>query len=227
MSYHAKINNLGTYIILILLSSILVYSLFLYSTVFKPVLSQLATARASQIGQMVINDAVSEIMQSDDILEGKMVNIEKGNDGQIVAVLPNLPIINRLKSEIALTVQKKLDNVNNSQIRIPIGNLTGVEMLSNLGPRLPINLIPLGKTIVDFDSKFAEAGINQTRHQIFVTVSLNISLLMPNNQAIGTQIKTTVPMSETIIVGNVPANYTNIASTPEKARDDLMNLLDN
>ena len=97
-------------------------------------------------------------------------------------------------------------------------------MLSNIGPRIPINLIPYGKTVVDFDSKFSEAGINQTRHQLFVTVSLNVSLLMPNNQGIGTQIKTTVSMSETIIVGDVPTNYTNIASTPEEVRDDLMNL---
>jgi sporulation protein YunB len=163
-------------------------------------------------------------MKSNDILEGKLINIEKGTDGKITAVLPNLIIINRLKSEIAILVQNKLNDVNNSKIGIPIGNLTGVDLLSNLGPRLPINLIPYGRTIVDFDSKFSEAGINQTRHQLFVTVSLNISLLMPNNQGIGTQIKTTVPMSETIIVGDVPTNYTNIASTPEEVRNDLMNL---
>jgi sporulation protein YunB len=194
--------------------------------VFKPILSQLSTSRASQLGQMVINDAVSEVMNSSDIVEGKMINIEKGNDGQIVAISPNLPIINSLKSQIALSVQNKLNSIDNSQIKIPIGNLTGLDFLSNIGPKISINLIPFGKTIVDFDSKFQEAGINQTRHQIFVTVSLNISLLMPNNQAIGTQIKTTVPMSETIIVGNVPTNYTNITSTPEKARDDLLNIIE-
>ena len=127
MSYRAKTNKLGRTLIMILVFAGLFYSLFLYNGVFKPILSQLATSKASQIGQTVINDAVSEIMKSNDILEGKLINIEKGADGKITAVLPNLLIINRLKSEISILVQNKLNEIDNSKIGIPMGNVTGVD----------------------------------------------------------------------------------------------------
>ena len=205
---------------LILIISIM----FLYNGNFKPVLAQLSVAKASSIGQLVINEAVEQIMKRDEVLENKLIILEKDTNGQVCAVMPDLGVINKLKSDLAIIIQENLYNIDNSKIYIPLGNLTGFEILSNKGPKIPVNLIPLGKATVDFKSNFTKAGINQTRLQIAVTVALDVSLLLPNNSSTGTRVETTIPMSETIIVGNVPDSYTNIESSEAEIRDDLVNM---
>ena len=87
-------------------------------------------------------------------------------------------------------------------------------------------MIPFGKIHVDFETRFMEAGINQTRHEINVTVALDVALLMSNRQTTTAKIETTVPVSETVIVGDVPDSYTNFITDEQHARDDAVNMLD-
>jgi len=200
-------------------------AIVLYNSNFKPVLAQLSVAKASSIGQFVINEAVEQIMKKDEIIQNKMIILEKDLNGQVCALIPDLGVINHLKSELAIIIQENLHNIDNSKIYIPMGNLSGLEILSNQGPRIPVNLIPLGRAAVDFQSTFTKAGINQTRLQIAVTVALDITLLLPNNSSTATRVETTMPLSETIIVGNVPSSYTNIESMEGQVRDDLLNVI--
>ena len=225
MAYKAQKSHLFLRIITFLMLIAVILIMLMYDGNFKPVLAQLSIARASAIGQTVINEAVSEVMKRDEIVQNKLVILEKDDSGQVCAVTPDLAVINKLKSELAIIIQENLHNVNNSKIYIPVGNLTGFEILSNKGPKIPINLIPLGKAAVNFNSTFSKAGINQTRLQISVDVALDISLLLPSNSSAGARVETTIPMSETIIVGNVPESYTNIESTPEELRGDIFDLL--
>ena len=224
VSYKAKKFNFFRRLAIFLLLIIAVYSLFLYNDYFKPILSQLSAARASAVGQLVINNSIRDIMKSDIIVQNMLVDIEKDESGQVAAVTPNFAMINQLKSEITMKIQENLQNENNSRIYIPIGNLTGIDLLSNLGPKLRINLIPVGVASVDFVSAFSEAGINQTRLQILVNVNLEMSLILPNNTTAGTTVKTTIPMSETIIVGKVPNYYTNLETSREEMKQNLLDL---
>ena len=50
---------------------------------------------------------------------------------------------------------------------------------------------------------FEEAGINQTRHRIFLEIAASIQIVQPLLSSTIT-VKTDVPLAETIIIGNVP-----------------------
>jgi sporulation protein YunB len=163
-------------------------------------------------------------MKTEETAQNNMIIIDKDENGRINAIQPNYTSINRLKSEIALKVQDKFYNLDSTRIYIPAGNITGIELFSDFGPRIPVNMIPYGKASVDFQTSFTEAGINQTRLQIAVSVKLDVSLLMPNNASAGTTVSTTIPMSETIIVGDVPSSYAKLETMLEKLRDDLLEL---
>ena len=52
------------------------------------------------------------------------------------------------------------------------------------------------------------AGINQTRHQIFLELDVQLSFLMPW-RGMDTSVQTEILVSETVIVGQVPGSYMN------------------
>ena len=58
----------------------------------------------------------------------------------------------------------------------------------------------------DFSSKFTAVGINQTLHSIYVDVISEIDLNVPfNNHKV--ECKTSVLISETVLIGKVPDIY--------------------
>ena len=192
----------------------------------KPILYELGASRAASVGQNVVNTAVENVLSKNDALENDILNIEKDAQGKITAVIPDLKEMNRLKAKIAIEINEQMKKTTNSRISIPIGSLTGIPYLSNLGPRISFNLIPYGKTQIDFKTSFTQAGINQTRHEVSVDVKLTTALLIANTQTSSTKIETTVPVSETVVIGDVPQSYTNFVTDEEHHREDAVNMLD-
>ena len=70
------------------------------------------------------------------------------------------------------------------------------------------------------------AGINQTRHQILLSVDVYTSILLPGFTA-STKVSNEIAVAETVIVGSVPETYTYFSTTPDEledtARDNIMN----
>ena len=49
----------------------------------------------------------------------------------------------------------------------------------------------------------SDAGINQTRHQILLDVTVAVEILLPGS-TLNTEIGAQIPVAETVIVGTVP-----------------------
>ena len=72
-----------------------------------------------------------------------------------------------------------------------------------------VKVIPASQIYVAVDDKFEQAGINQTRHRIYMQVKTRIKMAVPFMYK-DLNVVTTIPMAETIIVGNVPQTYVNL-----------------
>ena len=59
-----------------------------------------------------------------------------------------------------------------------------------------------------------------------IEIELNVSLLIGEKQTTSTKITTSIPVAETIIIGEVPDTYTNFVTDDENKRDDAVNMLD-
>ena len=94
-------------------------------------------------------------------------------------------------------------------VEIPIGNLTGVSLLMGRGPKVPVQIIVLTPSKVEFSNSIITAGINQTKHQVNLEVIVDIDVLIPWDTA-STQVKTEVLIADTVIVGKVPDTYMNV-----------------
>ncbi len=118
----------------------------------------------------------------------------------------NTVMMNRLASEVALTVQDKIQDIRTSSVEVPLGTVFGSQLLAQYGPKLDIGVTPIGMVNVDFKTEFEHSGINQTRHKIYLVIKTQVKIIVPFSSNT-TTVETSVPIAETIIVGKVPQNY--------------------
>ena len=98
-------------------------------------------------------------------------------------------------------------------MKIPIGTLTGNQFLNNRGPKIRIEMQVSSAVYSKIASKFISAGINQTLHQITLSISSDIYFVMPWYRSSGS-FQTEFTIAETVIVGKVPEAYTNVIEYP-------------
>ena len=113
---------------------------------------------------------------------------------------------NHLQAEILDTVLTRIDQVSARELSIPIGTLTGASLLAGRGPRITVRMESVGSSEANFSNEFVSAGINQTKHQIILTVDVYVSILLPGFTT-ATKVSTAVTVAETVIVGAVPDTY--------------------
>lgn len=183
-----------------------------------PVLQAMGTNRVAAIANRIIYDTVIEVLEEEGGYE-QLIQLDKDENGRVTALVTNVKDVNHLKANIASRVIERLSEKGTGEIRVPIGSLLNNELLAGRGPRVTIRYIPLGSVQAEVSNMFTSAGINQTRHQIILEVSADISILLPGKNT-STSLQVPVLVGETVIVGNVPESYTNVegdnSSTLEK-----------
>jgi len=189
----------------------------------RPIINEVASSRAKSVAVRVIANVVNDIMANSDIKYSDLVSFQKNGENNVAAVTSNVVEINRLKSTIAMEVEKKVSDIDLMTTKIPLGNLLNQSMFSGLGPKIKIKMVPVGYAGIDVKNEFTSAGINQTKHEIYLEISMTISVLLPISSK-STSVKTQIPIAETIIVGNVPGTYTNV-SGQENPTDAALNLI--
>lgn len=173
-----------------------------------PTLLAIAEARARIIATEAINEAVSKKVAGS-IQYKDLINIHKNKNGEIVLIQVNTVEINRLESNTALYVIDVLKKNNIQEIEIPIGQITKSNILANFGPTINASILPVGTVEVNVVEAFEEAGINQTRHKIFIDVKTWMKIAVPLVSS-SIEASTQIPITETIIIGNVPNTIINL-----------------
>ncbi|NLK72312.1 MAG: sporulation protein YunB [Clostridiales bacterium] len=212
-----KSKSLRFFLFIILVFLFIIYGFIYFDNKIKPAVFNIAEMRVKEIATIAVNEAIftefAEKIQYDDL-----VQIKIDDEGNIVALQANTVLINTISSDMTLLIQNNIHNITSSQIKIPVGSILGSQILSQYGPMITLNVIPIGMTKVNFKTEFENAGINQTRHKIFLDVETYAKVIVPfNTNTINVHM--TVPIAETIIVGEVPQSYVFI---PE---NELTNIL--
>lgn len=152
------------------------------------------------INQIVNNRVVSKIKYED------IVIVHKDDNGHIVLIQPNTIMLNKMMSDTVVEITSSLNELQEESIPVPLGQLTGSKMLAAAGPKLNVRIIPAGQINVEVLNKFEQAGINQTRHLIYFQIDHTLRIAVPF-MAEEIKVRSTIPLAETIIVGDVPQTY--------------------
>ena len=185
----------------------------------RSLLSGLAVTRVSNAVTGIVSDAVYEAIESGELQYESLVSLEKDNEGKITAVHSNMAAFNHLQAEILSSVLERVNEVDADDLAIPIGSLTGSALLAGRGPEIRVRMESVGSSQANFHNEFTSAGINQTKHQIILTVDVSVSILLPGFHT-ATQVSNSFIVAETVIVGAVPESYTSFTTEPDTYIED-------
>lgn len=177
----------------------------------RPLVVDLAGAQIHNEVLCLLHQAVEEAPLPYD----EAISLEKDETGRVTLLKSDMNTVSAYRSRLTEHLIGSVDTLQAKNIRIPLGSLTGIDLLSGRGPGIPVRVLSIGVVKSEFENLFTSAGINQTRHQIMLDITVDTKFLFPGT---GTHTETTaqICVADTIIVGAVPEHFTYI-NTAEMA----------
>lgn len=175
----------------------------------RPMIRSTATVQAQSYAAVAAGTDIPTILTNTDTGYNSLVSIKRNADGNIVSIETDAMQINLLKSKINSAVAKNLSGLSAKELGIPIGSLTGLALLNGRGPKISTVISITGSAQTSFYDTFDDAGINQTRHQLFLKTTATMLIVFPGETVTAAYTYTTL-VAETIIVGKVPEMYAGI-----------------
>ena len=171
-----------------------------------PMTEQMIRTQVDNQASDAINSAIADQISAGDFDYNKMVTIEKNDAGTVTAIRTNIAELNRLKTGVLEQIDTRLESLSLEQLSIPIGSIVLPELFSGKGPAIPVHILAIRNSDAAFTSHFAQAGINQTLHQLIMEVNVDAAVLVLG-QTSTFSISSQVVVAETVIVGQVPNTF--------------------
>jgi sporulation protein YunB len=180
--------------------------LLLFREKYSDVITNLAETQIKNTTSDLINDAIAKQIANGNIQYDRIVYFEKDLDGRITALKTNMSEVNRLKTDVLNIINDDILALDTTDIGIPMGSLFLPELLSGRGPAIPVHILSIRNSDATFTSRFNQAGINQTIHQLIMVVSVDVAVLVLGETNSFT-VSSEVVVAETVIVGDVPDTF--------------------
>ncbi len=206
---------------IVALALILVFIICFISV--KPFVFTYAKSVAETIILNAANEAVLNVLAQNEITYSNISNVSRDNTGIITGIEIDIEKVNFLKSALSNEISNIVAANNKYDLDIPIGTLFGNEYTTGYGPKIKFKMQLTETAILDFESKFTAAGINNVLHQIIIKIDVRASVLMMGCTD-GFSVSTTALAAQTVIAGAVPDSFTNVIEYPENdLADEIFN----
>lgn len=183
----------------------------------RPIILNTAESRVRAIALDAVNSAIARNLS--DVSYDELITVARDEQGHVTLLQANTVNMNRISTQTALTTQQYIADIEQQSIRISLGSATGNPLLAGRGPEMLVKVVPVGSVASEFITEFQTAGINQTRHKVYIRIRALMRIVIPTG-AKQVEVISQVPVAETVIVGQVPQSYVNVEST-----EDMLNLL--
>lgn len=211
--------NIKKAIDIILILSIGIATFYNINNSIEPIFEGLCIKKARAISTIIVNEESSKVLDNIDY-ENLVYIIEDENQfGNILKT--DVVKINRISSEIAERIEKRLQDLKNQNIEIPLGALLNNKYFSGIGPSIKINIISSGNVFTEIKTEFEEKGINQTTYRVYLEIVCKVDVLT-SYDTYQEEIINQVLLVETVIVGDVPNSYYNLENVSEGTAIELI-----
>lgn len=205
--FKATFNKKHYIILRTILVLLLIISLFsALDKRIRPVVTTMSQYQCRVISVLAMNEAVSDVMLQNEGLYEKLVETRYSPDGTVSSISVNSIEVNRVKEELTKALSNKLLSIGKQKIGIPIGTLSGWQLLAGRGPNVSLTIIPASYVSSQIIDKLESAGINQTQHRIFIEFSVEMSAILPGYST-SVEVESEMCIAQTLIVGKVPQLY--------------------
>ena len=179
----------------------------------RPTVTALAQVQAQNQVRSLVEMTVVSYLQEKEITYGSLVTIDRNEMGEITALSSNTAALNLLRSQLVERIWQVLSENRACVVQIPVGNLLKSEFMWGKGPAFAVEAIVFGGVSAEFQSEFSTAGINQTLHKIELNLSVPVAMMLPGGR-IELSVDTLLPIAETVVVGQIPDTYLQLAALP-------------
>ena len=191
---------------LFVILAVIITLIFYYLNVVCPIVVGLSEEKIRSVATRAVSQVVGNVLNEEGVSYSKLVNISYTDNNKIDLIELNTVEVNVLIRKITEGVQDSFDVLGKEGIEIAIGTFTGIPFLYGLGPKVDIQLVPVGTVSTKINSKFVSAGINQTLHSVNFEITTGIGMVLPaKTQNFNTMLE--VLICESVLVGNVPSVY--------------------
>ena len=192
---------------LILIAIAVVSILVIISVFLRDLSTKIAVSDAVDIVTKTVNDAINETISDGGYDADYFIELKKDESGSVAAITSNMAHVNLLSTTVLNSVIASTDN-GVIRVGIPLGNLTGLNLLMGKGPDVSIDIIMLTSSKVDFKNEITPCGINQTKYQLMLEICVDVDVIVPWGTQ-SAQTVTEVIVADTVIIGDVPQTYLN------------------
>lgn len=194
----------GLIVALVIISAIIAGVVFFVVRNVNPVIEAISSEKIRAIATEAVSKSVLDIMSQN--TSHDYISIVRDDKNSIKSVDINTDAINGLAHTITIEAQKNINSAGQDGITIPVGSLSGITLLTGIGPNINIKIYLVGSTQTQIISEFTDTGINQTSHRLYFDIQGSVAVAVPGLKS-NVKTSTRVLMSETIIVGDVPSTY--------------------
>lgn len=192
-----------------------------FNTSLRPAVITIASDHLSNQISGEVCEVVNAAMAEENISYDSICTIQWNSEGNISALQSDMAKLSLLQSAITTQVAEAFDDdLIEERVEIPIGNLFPGLSFIGRGPTVSVIVLSVGDISAEFNNEFFADGINQTLHRVVLTVTAELSLLLPGGVYTYTD-ETKVVLAETVLLGDVPNSYSNFGriSSAEEAYD--------
>ena len=201
-----KKKNRASILFLLTLSATIIfggYSLAKFDERFFPSVIEVASLNAEAKLNKELADQVQLLMTEEGVSSADFYSISSDENGKINSFSANTILVNEMCSKLASNLSEVLMSDGTYSISVPFGLMLGINSFANIGPKYDIVVRQLGGALVDYETEFRSAGINQTNYLIWLNVETRIEMI---NLAERIEIKISrkIALIDTVINGEVP-----------------------
>lgn len=172
----------------------------------RPAVESMVAYQARVFAVRLINSAILAELDRAGADYGALVQITRSAGGNVTSIQADMAAINRLKAQVSDAVVRELEEMGTASLQVRLGTLVGNELTAGRGPPVEIRVHPVGYVETNLTSRFGAAGINQTHHQISLSVSVEMEGILPGYR-VRCQTTADYLIAETVIVGEIPDTY--------------------
>lgn len=174
----------------------------------KSVRDELSVLEANTVASSALTAGLTEALDDYKLNYSDIVSFTYGENGNIKSLSTDIITLNTLGNEIGINTDEYINEIGTHKISLPLSTLLGVQLISGIGPDLSFYVTMRGLTSTNFENKFEAAGVNQTRHQIFLNVTIRTHVIFGGDVKI-VEYNAEVCIAESIIVGVTPNTFAN------------------
>lgn len=181
----------------------------------RPVLAAAARYQVRSQVTAAVEQWAAQDLQQRGVDYSDFVTITRNEAGEITALSADMARLNLLRAELSAHLLERLED-SQLELTVPVGSLLPIEPTWARGPELHLRALALGTASAEFESEFTSAGINQTRHRLWLELSVPVTVLLPGGGEELT-VDSRLCVAETVIVGRVPQTWFQTGGLPDNA----------